>query len=381
MRQFISLTCLSILWLCLLGMGPALLGQTVGTFHTGAGIGFEGITWMPDGTVYTVDFFDGAVYRIRPNGNRQTMTSSFVNVAGGGHDGQGNYYFSDFTGNAIYRIAPAGGPQLFASGGLNGPVGIQLSADSAFLYVANYNNNTISKVNLTTKAITPLASGGTINGPDGIVLADNGDLIVANYNNNRLTRVTPDGDQSLFATHNAGGNMGYIAKAGDYFYVPSITGNSLSRIDSLGNVVHIAGLGNSGYVDGDVSIAVLAGPNGITANAAGDSLLLTEAGRIRVVTNLDAAFPVSIEVPDDKHELVVYPSPFSQDIRFRWPCQGNCSFTAELTDASGKSVFQTKLNASTDEYQLSVPELPSGMYILQIREDGILRASARVIRQ
>ncbi|MEM9260099.1 MAG: T9SS type A sorting domain-containing protein, partial [Bacteroidota bacterium] len=220
-------------------------------------------------------------------------------------------------------------------------------------------------------------------GPDGVVLMDNEDILVANYNDNKVHRVTPAGTVSLFGRHPHLGNMGYIAKAKGYYYVPSIQRHTIARFDNEGNVEIFAGSTSQGYSDGPVAGARFTSPNGITANAAGDTLLVAEGSRIRFITGLEELTSTRL-VLDPVQALTVFPQPFSTDLTLEYTSPRNAEVTVKIIDIAGKLCYTTTLPAMRNKLQrhvLTLPELPSGAYVLQLWEAGQLRQVREIIRQ
>jgi len=76
------------------------------------------------------------------------------------------------------------------------------------MYVANYNNDTISRANLDGTGGVSLGNlGGTLNGPTGIALdLSNGYMYVANYNNDTISRANLDGTGGV-SLGNLGGTL------------------------------------------------------------------------------------------------------------------------------------------------------------------------------
>jgi len=118
------------------------------------------------------------------------------------------------------------------------------------MYVANYNNDTISRANLDGTGGVSLGNlGGTLNGPTGIALdLSNGYMYVANYDDNTISRANLDGTGGV-SLGNLGGTLnGPQGIALDvwsgYMYVANGTGNTISRanLDGTGGV----SLGNLG---------------------------------------------------------------------------------------------------------------------------------------
>lgn len=375
----LSQTILTLFFLCGTSLTQA---QTVGTTYSSSSVEFEAITWMADGTIYSIDYNSGSIHKLTRDGSFSTITTPFTNLAGGGAGPDGNFYFSDINGGRVYRLN-AGGTYTFFASGLNQPVGLQLSPDSTFFYVVNYGGSSVSKISYPEGVVSGFVSGQGINGPDGVALMDNGDLLVANYNDNKVHRVTPEGVVSLFGRHPDLGNMGYIVKAKGYYYVPSIQRHKIARFDEEGNVEIFAGSAGQGYIDGPVETARFTSPNGITANAAGDTLLIAENSRIRFIAGLPE--PTSIRPALDPAEaLAIFPQPFSTKITLEYTSPRNAVTSVKIVDVSGKLCYTTKLPAMGHMLQrhvLALPDLPSGTYVLQLWEAGQLRQAQEVIRQ
>ena len=74
-------------------------------------------------------------------------------------------------------MTPAGAVSTFVSSGLDDPYGLAFDA-AGNLYVANYGNNTISKVTPAGAVSTFVSSG--LDDPDGLAFDAAGNLYVAN---------------------------------------------------------------------------------------------------------------------------------------------------------------------------------------------------------
>jgi len=358
----------------------SMLAQTVGTYFNDPAVGFESVTVGADGTIYSVDFSTGVVHRLRPNGSLLTIPTEFSNLAGGGLGPGGLFYFCAFNEGRIYRLNADNTYSLLATG-LSQPVGLVLSADSTFFYVANNGNNTIQKVALNNGAVTDFASGGGIFGPDGVVLMPNGDLLVANFRNHRLHRVNAAGEVTLFGEHPWVGQMGYVARIGEEYYVPSFSGHTIARFDAEGNPTIIAG-GASGYVDGAGEDARFSAPNGIYPNATGDTLFLSEnGGRISYLTDLDEINGVRF-VPEPTEWLQLFPIPTNDYLRLRYTGPQTGEIQILLLDTAGRTLVDTGLLDSPAAIgELRMDQFPPGVYVLQLWRDGQLRQLREVIRR
>ncbi|HKV39489.1 MAG TPA: IPT/TIG domain-containing protein [Blastocatellia bacterium] len=165
----------------------------------------------------------------------------------------GTFYFSDASTAVIRRIrqTPAGpvvetiagsGVPSFADGigakaSFNNPTGIALSPDQTLLYVADFGNNRIRTVNLSTFAVETLAGSGNSGEADG-----------------------PPGE----ATFNA--PIGLAVDADGTIYVSDLQGGTIRRVDPDGNVNTLSGNGSAvlRIRDGDGIKARFQGPKGIT---------------------------------------------------------------------------------------------------------------------
>lgn len=145
---------------------------------TGAQFRFPyGVTVDPSGVIYVIDAADHRVRRISPDG----VITTYVGTGDAGFSGDGG---------------PAAQAQInFAS---------YIRTDSAGnLYIADYANNRIRKVTLTTGIITTIAGTGVgayggdgssplladLNLPNDIAFSPQGDLYIADYRNHRIRRI------------------------------------------------------------------------------------------------------------------------------------------------------------------------------------------------
>jgi len=367
--------------LCLLGSIVLGFGQTVHTYYSNSSIGFEGITWMPNGDIYSVDYYGGDVYQLKPDGTINTIATNLGNVAGGGADAEGNFYYSVFNKGTVYKVTPDGQTSLFVSG-LVTPAGLHLSADSNYMYVAEFDSSRVSKIDLSDQSVTKVASGGGMLGVDGITVMPNGDILAASFYNTRITRITPDGNTSLFGMHPSSGWMGYITRAGDYYYVPSIAGHTIARFDSLGNAEIIAGTGIQGTVNGDASVAQFNGPNGITSNTAGDSVLITTGSTIRLLTGLVSS--THLDPAHSHSSYQSYPSPFGERFWFEFTLKPHTHLKVEILDVKGQVVADftpADSSFSTQTHEFTLGHLPSGMYLLRITENNAVVSTHKITKR
>lgn len=363
---------LYILLVLTLGM-DYLNGQEVSTFIERPGTQFEAITWGPNNQVYTVDFATGEVFKLNLTSASVEVIGTFNGALGGALDQAGNFYVSEFNTGNIIRIDSANQSTVFAEG-LVGPAGILIDFEESIMYVANYFGNSISKINMQDSLPTPevLASGGLINGPDGLVFSPEGDIISANFNNNNVQRITKAGEVSAFTQITSSINTGYLVKLEDRYLITGANGNDLYELTFTGDFNKIGGIGSAGNIDGPLEDAAFNFPNGIAVSPSGDSLLITESGaegRIRLITGLNIL--TDLERLSLLTTLKVSPNPASGFIQLELTLNKPDSLRIQLLDMQGKLVKTLMREALVAGSFRQTFELdshtPSGLYLIAIQ--------------
>jgi hypothetical protein len=181
-------------------------------------------------------------------------------------DGAGNLYISDNHNNVIRRVDAAtqiittvagqgppvpgnyggdNGPATSAQ--LNGPRGIALDA-SGNLYIGDFNNNVVRRVDAVTQIITTVAGNNTAGysgdnglatsaqlwGPWGVSVDSLGNLYIADLNNNVIRKV----DTTQIITTVAGNNAAGPGYGGDGGPATSaqLNGPRAANVDAAGNL-------------------------------------------------------------------------------------------------------------------------------------------------
>ncbi len=278
-----------------------------------------------DGTIST--FAGGGTERARDgiaSTNIQLNGPSGVAV-----DEGGNVIFSDTFDGQVLKVTQAGVVSVVAGSGrpgalgdggravdasLNEPRAVTLDA-AGNVYIADFQNRRIRKVDLRGLITTVAGSGRSNYGGDGdsarAALLDNpqdvdvdagGNLFIADTGNHRIRRVdragvittvagtglpgfSGDGGEARAAALNSPTGVAVDA-AGNLFIVDSQNGR-IRKVDGAGRITTIAGAGGSPSCSSDgipALTACIGGPHDVAVEADG-TLLITEShsGRIRSI--------------------------------------------------------------------------------------------------
>jgi sugar lactone lactonase YvrE len=162
-----------------------------GTIHTYA-TGFKtpsGIAFDTSGNLYVANRDIGTISKVTPSGFVSTFATGLSQPNGLAFDNIGNLFVSNWIGT-IDRITPSGNKSTFVASGLACPFGIAFDQNYDYLYVANYNGASISRVS-PTGVVSTFASGldgspsflafGTVPEPSTLVLLGVGAIVLLGY--------------------------------------------------------------------------------------------------------------------------------------------------------------------------------------------------------
>lgn len=367
---------------------PTLQAQTV-TVDTivpaGSAID-DALSLGPDGALYGSRFgiFGGEVGRTvtridLTDGSSSVYVDGLNRSNGHSFDADGNLYVASFDGRTLEQVTPSGTRTTYATIPTGNPSGVLVHPTTGVIYVTNYTNDTVG-IATGDGTITPfLSNDGTppeLNGPVGMVVDDAGQLYVSNFNDGKIMRVSDTGALTEIADLEGPNNntTGFITHAGGFIFATAIGRHRIEEVDlSDGSVRTLAGTGIPGTVDGPGDTAQFNGPNGIVANATGDTLYVSAFGS-RAIRRLviDRTTGTAPEAPNPRtghlHPTSPNPLTMTATLRFELDRPGPASVT--LFDLLGRAVrllADADFAAGSHALVLDARSLAPGAYLAQLR--------------
>ncbi|MFN6049801.1 MAG: hypothetical protein ACK47R_03125, partial [Planctomycetia bacterium] len=259
--------------------------------------GSSQITYDSNGDLIAIDYVNGAVRRITPQGVSTLLKSGFTNPAGVAIDANKNLYVSDGD-NSIKKVPynssnnTYGTTTILAANAQTGE--ILISPDGTTLYGGKFYQ--IVKINIATGAVSVLAGSGVSGSADGVGLNasfsyarylawdNNGNILAAEANSN-VRQVTLAGVVTtlpLFANASSlSPHQNTIVQTRDGNYVGMVQTPKI-RV-STPDGLSIAVSGGTGYLNGLNLEATFTSQRGGVATPDG-KVYISDSGVIRVGT-------------------------------------------------------------------------------------------------
>jgi streptogramin lyase len=132
----------------------------------------------------------GQILTVTQAGSTYVAASPVTTLVGGTYCGvavdcDGNVYIADFGNNVIKKLSVTSHTvSTLISSGLNGPNDVAVD-NAGNIYIADEFNNAIKKWNITTQQVSTLVSSG-LRGPSGVAVDGAGNVYIADTYNNAI---------------------------------------------------------------------------------------------------------------------------------------------------------------------------------------------------
>jgi gliding motility-associated-like protein len=227
------------------------------------------------------------------------IATGVINSTGVATDAAGNIYVTGRGSNQIKKIDPANGSVVTTygtgnAGTDNGPLisatfselfGIVVDA-TGNIYVSEYGNNVVRKINTTTNQVSTFATG--FNKPKGMAVDAAGNIYVADEGSNSIKKISPTGVVTTLAAGPLSVPSGVaLDKAGNLYIANTGIGNG------NGSIIKLATDGTFEIVASGLS------PQSIAVDQLGDNYYVNGLLRISKTgdrTNIRSASPVAMTI-------------------------------------------------------------------------------------
>ncbi len=358
-----------ILWPLLFCFPYWVNAQQVTTLNVNSGID-DALLFDDQGRLYGAHYEGSAVYRVDPDDWSSTVFSDgFVTPNGMAFDSEGRLYMADNQGNRIYRIASDGSTEIFVNNFFS-PSGLIFEQDSDTLIVTSYEGDKIVKI-APDGGEQDFATGSLLDGPVGLCYDDEGQLYVGNFNNRRIMRIEDNGDLTTISQPSGSGWLGFITYAKGYIYGTLFSQHKIYRTDLMGNDTIILG-SSAGTIDGDASVARFNQPNGILASPSQDTLYVSDYGTrsLRMITEL---LPPTTNTEDVTSQIKwqLGPNPVMNQLMVSLELERETQVQLQVLDNQGRKVLapngDIRRGQGQHQIPLDVTDLPAGTYHVQLR--------------
>ncbi|MBS3098520.1 hypothetical protein J4209_07045, partial [Candidatus Woesearchaeota archaeon] len=364
----------------------------------------EAIVVGPDNSfLYVADVANQLIRRI----NLSTNTTSLV--AGNGTAG----YLEGTGNNSMF----------------NGPDGLSIDSNGTFLYLSDSSNNRIRRITLSTNVTSLISGNGTegyaegnstnsmFNFPLGTAIDTNGNyLYVSDFNNNRIRRIDLSTNTTSLIAGNAscdykegtGNNSMFCSPVGiaidssnTYLYISDYGNNRIRRIDlSTNKTSLIAGNGTAGYLEGTGNNSMFSSPQFISIEPSNKYLYVADSSNNRIrkidlttnttslvagsgtATYLEdvgsgASFNSPYGVATNKNNLYLYVAD-TNNYRIRRIAIGPSCELSENSSGSWSSAVKMTFNTASRLYEYNTTFAAGGNFSFNATCDGSIAGYAVV---
>lgn len=333
----------------------------------------DGLAIDSDGNLYATHFSGDKVFKITSSGEVSPFITGLVTPNGIAFDSNDNLYVCDWQANTIYKY-DINGTLLDSYVTSGNPSGIIKSFDSDDMIFSHYSSSAISRLS-TDGTISSVSNDPLLNGPVGLTYDENGTLYVGNYNNRTIRKVNVDGSLDFIAQLPGSGslpNLGFLTYANGKLYGTVLSNHKIYEINPNGtNDFTVFAGSTAGSMDGELSEATFNMPNGLIFSETGNVLYITEFGskNLRIISNILTS---ASETTRPSLSLNISPNPAKNTLLISTSLPVGAEYQLKIYTASGQEIASFNGN-STDpvlEKMLDISHWEKGAYVVQLITGG-----------
>jgi sugar lactone lactonase YvrE len=336
-----------------------------------------------NGDLYTTNY--SQVSRIRPDGTISVVATAENFVTGIAVSAARDVYFADTGADKIFKRTPAGTTTEFVTG-LNEVIGLWMSPNNDGFWAQTYRNPAAVYFIAFNGTVTEIKTGLAPQMTD-VVVDEDGNIYMAYFDFGRIDKIAPDGTLTTLATIPSW--LGYMTYHNGFIFATAWETHRLYRIEiATGDVVHIAGIGTAGLVDGAaLTMSRFNEPNGIVASITGDTLWVTDikSNALRMITGVT---PINVGVEDEPVRMKSaalaqnFPNPFDDETTIPYSVSRTGHVTVTVIDLLGR-VVETLVSQIREPGEYSVGfspgNRPSGLYFYRIETDDARQTRQMIV--
>lgn len=338
----------------------------------------------------------------------QASAAQFKAPTGIAIDASGNIYVADNANNRIRMINTSGIISTIAGNGSKGYGGdggpataAKLNAPEAVaadpignIYIADYYNNRIRKVNISGTISTAAGTGtggfsgdggaataAKINGPTFVYVDASGNVFFTDGGNNRVREINTSGIISTVAGNGVANFSGDGGPATDAslnnpsgitmdqsgnMYISDQSNQRVRMVNTGGTISTFAGMGTFGYSGdgGPATDAELFDPCGLTVDASGNLYIADQQNdAVREVKTVLGVNTITLNGGD----VSLYPNPASSTLNLNFTNTKPYNAQVEILDATGKQVIKDSAMVTAGKsLPVDVSGLSHGIYFVRI---------------
>ena len=341
-------------------------------------------------------------------------------------DTSGNIYIADAANNRIRKIDIVTGIITTVAGnGINGGIGdgglavnAELNQPSCLcldnagnIYIADWGNNRIRKVDASTGIITAFAGtgasgytgdgtaavGATFSGTISVTVDDLGNIFISDLGNHVLRKVSAStnvittiagsgingnsGDGGLAVNANLSKPTGTFIDKQNNIFIADFGYGVVRKIDAAtGIITTVAGNGTWGYSgDGGPATSAELSCSSIAFDSYGQ-MIIADYGTtvIRKVINPKLAVNNTTKTNND---VSVFPNPVNDELTIEYHLANTEDAQFQIIDLTGRIVTTKTLKSGKRNETIDIRSLSQGLYLYKVIQNNLIISTGRIIRE